>query len=74
VVVCFYANYRPVLGLRQLIYSTYGHVNSPHKRDAAAKVQFDAGAATSELAPLPDLSKMSEADLLALLQKVIPPT
>jgi integrase len=54
----------------QLIYSTYGHVNSQHKRDAAAKLQFDVGAATSELAPLPDLSKMSAADLIALLQRV----
>jgi hypothetical protein len=55
----------------QLIYSTYGHVNSQHKRDAAAKLQFDAGVATSkELAPVPDLSKMSAADLLALLQRV----
>ena len=57
----------------QLIFSTYGHVNSQHKRDAAAKLQFDVTAAASELAPVPDLSKMSAADLLALLQKVIPP-
>ena len=62
----------------QLIYSTYGHVHSQHKRDAAAKLQFDVSAAArkkaEELAPVPDLSKMSAADLLALLQKFIPPT
>ena len=47
---------------------------SQHKRDAAAKLEFDPGVATSkkaeELAPVSDLSKMSAADLLVLLQQL----
>lgn len=55
----------------KLIFSTYGHLSERHRRDAAAKLQFTPQDTTSpnpNLVTL-DLSKMSAADLLALLQR-----
>jgi integrase len=55
----------------KLIFSTYGHLNPQHKRDAAAKLQFTPQETTTQNPNLVtlDLSKMSASDLLGLLQR-----
>jgi integrase len=60
-----------------LLAKTYGHLNPQHRREAAAKLSFSKGPAQTSTTPgLPanglDLSKMTAADLLALLQRVQP--
>lgn len=48
-----------------LIGKTYGHLNPQHKRDAAAKLQFQ----QEDEKPKVDLNKMTAAELLQMLSK-----